>query len=125
MRKKKRMVIGIMIILAAIVVGVTVVSQSPRWSEKSFKAIVQETVTQPDGEIRLVIERTTEVYGSPVNSLGISEDTKLLGKDGEELSIDDFQQGKAVTVTLKDAFTEETPYYYPTVYEIKIIATNK
>ena len=121
MRKKKRMVIGIMIILAAIVVGVTVVSQSPRWSEKSFKAIVQETVTQPDGEIRLVIERTTEVYGSPVNSLGISEDTKLLGKDGEELSIDDFQQGNVVTVKLKDAFTEETPYYYPTGYEIKMM----
>ena len=121
MRRKKRIVIGIMIILAAIVVGVTVVSQSPRWSEKSFKAIVQETVTQPDGEIRLVIERTTEVYGSPVNSLGISEDTKLLGKDGEELSIDDFQQGNVVTVKLKDAFTEETPYYYPTVYEIKMM----
>ena len=95
MRKKKRMVMGIMIIVAAIVVCVTVVSQSPRWSEKSFEAIVQETVTQPDGEIRLVIERTTEVYGSPVNSLGISGDTKLLGKDGEELSIDDFQQGNA------------------------------
>ena len=121
MRKKKRMVIGIMIILAAIVVGVTVVSQSPRWSEKSFEAIVKETVIQPDGEIRLVIERTTEVYGSPVNSLGISEDTKLLGKDGEELSIDDFQQGNVVTVKLKDAFTEETPYYYPTVYEIKMM----
>ncbi len=121
MRRKKRIVIGIMIILAAIVVGVTVVSQSPRWSEKSFEAIVKETVIQPDGEIRLVIERTTEVYGSLVNSLGISEDTKLLGKDGEELSIDDFQQGNAVTVKLKDAFTEETPYYYPTVYEIKMM----
>lgn len=121
MRRKKRIVIGIMIILAAIVVGVTVVSQSPRWSEKSFEAIVKETVIQPDGEIRLVIERTTEVYGSPVNSLGISEDTKLLGKDGEELSIDDFQQGNVVTVKLKDAFTEETPYYYPTVYEIKMM----
>ena len=121
MRKKKRMVMGIMIIVAAIVVGVTVVSQSPRWSEKSFEAIVQETVTQPDGEIRLVIERTTEVYGSPVNSLGISEDTKLLGKDGEELSIDDFQQGNTVTVKFKDAFTEETPYYYPTIYEIKMM----
>lgn len=121
MRRKKRIVIGIMIILAAIVVGVTIVSQSPRWSEKSFEAIVKETVIQPDGEIRLVIERTTEVYGSPVNSLGISEDTKLLGKDGEELSIDDFQQGNVVTVKLKDAFTEETPYYYPTVYEIKMM----
>ncbi|MCI9381086.1 MAG: hypothetical protein HFG88_08580 [Dorea sp.] len=121
MRRKKRIVIGIMIILAVIVVGVTVVSQFPRWSEKSFEAIVKETVIQPDGEIRLVIERTTEVYGSPVNSLGISEDTKLLGKDGEELSIDDFQQGNVVTVKLKDAFTEETPYYYPTVYEIKMM----
>ena len=121
MRRKKRIVIGIMIILAVIVVGVTVVSQFPRWSEKSFEAIVNETVIQPDGEIRLVIERTTEVYGSPVNSLGISEDTKLLGKDGEELSIDDFQQGNVVTVKLKDAFTEETPYYYPTVYEIKMM----
>ncbi len=121
MRRKKRIVIGIMIILAVIVVGVTVVSQFPRWSEKLFEAIVKETVIQPDGEIRLVIERTTEVYGSPVNSLGISEDTKLLGKDGEELSIDDFQQGNVVTVKLKDAFTEETPYYYPTVYEIKMM----
>ena len=121
MRRKKRIVIGIMIILAVIVVGVTVVSQFPRWSEKSFEAIIKETVIQPDGEIRLVIERTTEVYGSPVNSLGISEDTKLLGKDGEELSIDDFQQGNVVTVKLKDAFTEETPYYYPTVYEIKMM----
>ena len=118
MKKKRLMIVGIMAALV-IVIGAMAINQSPRWSEKSFKAIVQETVTQPDGEIRLVIERTTEVYGSPVNSLGISEDTKLLGKDGEELSIDDFQQGNAVTVKLKDAFTEETPYYYPTVYEIK------
>jgi hypothetical protein len=124
MKKKKLMIVGIMAVLA-IVVGAMVISQSPRWSEKSFQAIVQEIVMQSDGEIRLIVERTTEIYGSPVNSLGISEDTKLLGKDGKELSIDDFQQGKAVTVTLKDAFTEETPYYYPTVYEIKIIATNK
>lgn len=124
MKKKKLMIVGIMAVLA-IVAGAMVISQSPRWSEKSFQAIVQEIVMQSDGEIRLIVERTTEIYGSPVNSLGISEDTKLLGKDGKELSIDDFQQGKAVTVTLKDAFTEETPYYYPTVYEIKIIATNK
>lgn len=124
MKKKKLMIVGIMAVLA-IIAGAMVISQSPRWSEKSFQAIVQEIVMQSDGEIRLIVERTTEIYGSPVNSLGISEDTKLLGKDGKELSIDDFQQGKAVTVTLKDAFTEETPYYYPTVYEIKIIATNK
>lgn len=120
MKKKKLMIVGIMAVLA-IVVGAMVISQSPRWSEKSFQAIVQEIVMQSDGEIRLIVERTTEIYGSPVNSLGISEDTKLLGKDGKELSIDDFQQGNAVTVKLKDAFTEETPYYYPAVYEIKMM----
>ena len=26
-----------------------------------------------------------------------------------------------VKVTLKDAFTEETPFYYPTVYEIEVL----
>ena len=45
--------------------------------------------------------------------------------DGKEIAITNFQQGNAVTVTLKDAYTEETPYYYPTVYEIKIIDTDK
>ena len=124
MKKKKLIIVGIMAALV-IVIGAMAMNQSPRWSEKSFEAIVQETVMQPDGEIRLIVERTTEIYGNPVNSLGISEDTKLLGKNGKELSINDFQQGNAVTVTLKDAFTEETPYYYPTVYEIKMIDADK
>lgn len=30
-------------------------------------AVVQETVTQSDGEIRLIVERITEIYGSPFN----------------------------------------------------------
>lgn len=124
MKKKKLIIVGIMAALV-IVIGAMAINQSPRWSEKSFEAIVQETVMQPGGEIRLIVERTTEIYGNPVNSLGIREDTKLLGKNGKELSINDFQQGNAVTVTLKDAFTEETPYYYPTVYEIKIIDADK
>lgn len=122
--KKRLMIVGIMVALV-IVIGAMAINQSPRWSEKSFEAIVQETVMQPDGEIRLIVERTTEIYGNPVNSLGISKDTKLLGKNRKELSINDFQQGDIVTVTLKDAFTEETPYYYPTVYEIKIIDADK
>ncbi len=121
MKKKKIM----MVILTVIVIGVMAVCQSPRWSEKSFDATVQEIVTQPDGEVRLIVERTTEIYGSPINSLGISEVTKLLGGDGKEIAITNFQQGNAVTVTLKDAYTEEMPYYYPTVYEIKIIDTDK
>lgn len=124
MKKKRLMIVGIMAALV-IIIGAMAINQSPRWSERSFEAIVQETVMQPDGEIRLIVERTTQIYGNPVNSLGISEDTKLLGKNGKELSINDFQQGNAVTVTLKDAFTEETPYYYPTVYEIKIIDADK
>ncbi|MCI8364085.1 MAG: hypothetical protein HFG34_03925 [Eubacterium sp.] len=125
MKKKKLMTIGIIAALVIVVGVMAVISQYPRWSEKSFEAIVQKTVTQPDGDIRLIVERTTEIYGSPVNSLGISEDTKLLGKDGKELLINDLQQGNVVAVTLKDAFTEETPYYYPTVYEIKIIDNDK
>ena len=43
-----------------------------KWSKLSFEAIVQEVVTQPDGETRLIVERTTEVYGNPLNSLSIS-----------------------------------------------------
>ena len=41
---------------------------------------------------------------------------KQLRKD-----IPDFKPGDAVSVTLKDSFTEETPFYYPIVYEIKLI----
>ena len=33
-------------------------------------------------------------------------------------------EGKKVKVTLKDSFTEETPYYYPIVYEIVLIDVN-
>ncbi len=120
MKKKRLMIIGIVSVLL-IVVGVTAVSKSSKMSEKSFDAVVQETVTQPDGEIRMIVERTTEIYGDPINSLGISKDTKLLDADGNEISVKDFQQGNTITVKLKDAFTEETLFYYPIVYEIKLI----
>lgn len=121
MKKKKLMIIGILVAFVILVSVMVAIKLSPSWSEKSFEAVVQETITQPDGEIRLIVERTTEIYGNSANSLGISENTKLLAKDGKELSINDFQQGTAIKVILKDAFTEETPYYYPTVYEIEII----
>lgn len=78
MKKKKFMIIGVIAVLIIAIVGITAVSQSSKMSEKSFAAVVQEVVTQPDGEVRLIVERTTEIYGDPVNSLGISEDTKLL-----------------------------------------------
>lgn len=121
MKKKKIMIIGVIAVLIIAIVGITAVSQSSKMSERSFDAVVQEIATQPDGEVCLIVERTTEIYGDPVNSLGISEDTKLLDADGKEISVKDFQQGSKVTVNLKDAFIEETPFYYPTVYEIKII----
>lgn len=120
MTKKRFMIIGVIAVLL-IAVGIIAVSQSSKMSEKSFDAVVQEVVTMPDGEVRLIVERTTEIYGDPINSLGISEETKLLDSDGNEISVNDFKQGSSVTVKLKDAFTEETLFYYPTVYEIKLI----
>ncbi|WP_394976875.1 hypothetical protein [Candidatus Allofournierella merdipullorum] len=45
------------------------------------------------------MERTTEIYGDPMNSLGISEETELVDENGEEIAIDDFQQGGTVSVT--------------------------
>ena len=121
MKKKKFMIIGVIAVLIIAIVGITAVSQSTKMSEKSFDAVVQEVVTQPDGEVRMIVERTTEIYGDPVNSLGISKDTKLLNADENEISVDDFKLGSEVTVKLKDAFIEETPFYYPIVYEIKVI----
>lgn len=96
-------------------------TQSPKWSQLSFEAVVQETVIQPDGEVRLIVERTTEIYGSPMNSLGISESTVLVDTSGNPISIEAIQPGDTVKVTLKNAFNEETPFYYPTVYEIKTL----
>ena len=119
MKKKRLIIIGVIAVLL-IAIGITAVSHSSKMSEKSFDAVVQEVVTMPDGEVRIIVERTTEIYGAPINSLGISEDTKLLDANENEIPVKDFQQGSAVTVKLKEAFTEETPFYYPTVYEIKL-----
>ena len=118
MKNKKYIIIAAVAVI--MIAAVIMITQQFKWSEKSFEAVVQETVTQSDGEIRLIVERTTEIYGDPMNSLGISEETKLLSADEEEIIVDDIQQGDTVSVTLKDAFTEEIPYYYPTVYEIKL-----
>lgn len=118
MKSKKYITIAVAVV--AIIIAAIMIIQPYNWSKKSFEAIVQETVTQADGEIRLIVERTTEIYSSPMNSLGISEDTKLLNANGAEISINDIQQGDTISVTLKDSFTEETPIYYPSVYEIKL-----
>ena len=121
--KKKIYFVGIGVLL--VVAVIVLLTSIPKWSEKSFEAVVQETVTMPDGETRLIVERTTEIYGNPLNSLHIGEETKLLDTDGKTISVEDLQPGVKVKVTLKDAFTEEVPFYYPTVYEIRIIDTEK
>ena len=92
MKNKKYIIIAVLAVI--VIAAVIMIAQPFKWSEKSFEAVVQETVTQSDGEIRLIVERTTEIYGD--------------------------QQGDTVSVTLKDSFTEETPFYYPVVYEIKL-----
>ena len=118
MKGKKYIIIAVVTVM--IVAGVIGITQLFKGSEKSVEAIVQEIVTQTDGETRLIVERTTEIYGDHINSLGISEETKLVDANGKEIAIGDFQQGDTVSVTLKDSFTEETPFYYPVVYEIKL-----
>mgnify|MGYP000762847662 FL=1 len=119
MKKKKIYFGGIAVLLVVAVVAL--LTSIPKWSEKSFEAVVHETVTMLDGETRLIVERTTEIYGNPLNSLHIGEQTKLLDMDKKTLSVEDLQPGTKVKVTLKDAFTEETPFYYPTVYEIAVV----
>ena len=119
MKKKKIYFVGIVILLVVAVIAL--LTSIPKWSEKSFEAVVQETVTMSDGETRLIVKRITEIYGNPLNSLHIGEQTKLLDMDKKTLSVEDLQPGTKVKVTLKDAFTEETPFYYPTVYEIRVI----
>ena len=124
MRKKKWIIIGA-ILFVSIIVVVIAISQAPRWSKLSFKAIVQEIVTQPDGEIRIIVERTTEIYGNPLNSLSIKDSTELVDESDNKIPITDFNQGDTVMVVLENAFDEESIFYYPTVYKVKLISTEK
>lgn len=117
-KRVKKIICGIVLVIAAAAIGM--LTGASKWSQKSFEAVVQETVTRPEGEPCLIVERTTEIYSDPVNSLHISKDTKLIGPDGGDIALGDIQFGCRVEVTLKDAFTEETPFYYPVVYEIKV-----
>ena len=124
MKRKKTVILGgIVLVIAAAAIGM--LTQSSKWSQRSFEAVVKETVTQSDGEMRFIVKRTTEIYGDPLNSLGIAKDTKLLDTDGKDISAKDIPPGSSVKVTVKDAFTEETPFYYPVVYEIKLIPPSK
>lgn len=124
MKKKKLIIIGV-VLFVTIIVAVITINQVSKWSEMSFEAIVQETVTQSDGEIRLIVERTTEIYGSPFNSLLISDSTKLVDEEDNIISITDFSRGDTVMVVLKDSFDEELIFYYLTVYQVRLISSEK
>lgn len=125
MKKQKLMILGGVILMLAMLV--IIVIQMPKWadqwSRKSYEAIIQETVVQPDGEVRLIVERVTEIYSDPLNALRISEHTVFVDREGRSASVEQLQPGDRVEVTLKDSFIEETPYYYPTVYKISILQT--
>lgn len=126
MKKKKMLVPGaIVLVIVLVIAAAGFVIMAPKWSKATFEAVVQETVTRPDGEIRLIVERTTEIYGNPLNSLSISDKTSLNNEDGHAVTASELKAGMPVEVTLKNAFTEETPFYYPTVYEIKIIGNTR
>lgn len=118
--KKKHLTAGVLLLTAAAAAAVFLLA--PEWSKRSFEATVRETVAGPDGEVRLIVRRTTEVYGDPVNALCISPATQLTGSDGEAITVTDIKPGDTVSVQLKDSFIEETPFYYPTVYAVRVIA---
>ena len=119
MKKKKMIIVAVAIMV--IVVVTAVIRLLSKCSEITFEAIVQDVVTLEDGEVRLIVERTTEIYDNSMNSLGISEETALVNEKNQEISVEDFKSGAYVEVTLKNAFVEEIPFYYPTVYEVKLI----
>lgn len=118
---KKKMFIIVAVVIAVIVCGVGLKKKSKEWSSIEFKAVVKENVTQSDGEVRLIVDRTTQIYGSPTNALGISKETKLLDADGKEISINSLKKDTPVKVSLMDSSIEEDIFYYPTVYEIRIV----
>ena len=66
MKQKKTVIAAI---VAVAVVAVVVATQSSNWSTLSYEAVVQETVFMQDGEIRLIVKRTTNIHASPLNSL--------------------------------------------------------
>lgn len=120
MNKKTKYII-FAVVLLVVFLGTIFVCSIPKQSQLEFEAVVKETVTQTNGEIRLIVERTTEIYGDPTNALCINQNTKLLDENGKEITINNIEKDMLVKVSLKDAFTEETPFYYPIVYEIQII----
>lgn len=91
--KKKKTIIILGAIIAAVITAVVFAAELSNWSNLSYEAIVQEMAAMPDGEIRLIVERTTEIYANPLNSLHIGEKTKTLDTDGKTISVEELQPG--------------------------------
>lgn len=117
----KKPVVIALITLVVIGIGVFAITQSPKWSLLEYEAVVQDQVTSPDGEKRLIVERTTNRYGDPLNSLSIGAETKLLDHEGKQIGLEAFASGSKVRVTLEDSFVEESPFYYPSVHEVQLL----
>ena len=114
---KKKNIVGMIIFISLLLAAIFMLI-STKASEKTFEAVILNTVIQSDGEVRLIVERTTQIYADPN---AISSETSLVDEKGNRVEIAALQSGTHVKVRLKDAFIEETPFYYPTVYEIRII----
>lgn len=50
---------------------------------------------------------------------------KLVDEEDNIISITDFSRGDTVMVVLKDSFDEELIFYYPTVYQVRLISSEK
>lgn len=121
---RKKVVIAI-VIIAVLLVGVGAlfaVTELPNMmSTRSFEAVVQESAAQQGAIFSLTVQKTTEVYGDPICALHIGDETKLIGADGESISVTDIPPGATVKATLRDSFVEGDPIYYPDVFEIKVL----
>jgi len=117
--KKWFIIIGIAVLIVIIVVAAIILP--PTWSKTSFEAVVQESATEQGGIISITALKITEVYGDALCALHISESTKILDENGNEMSVWDIQPGYTVKITLKNSSVEGNPTYYPTVYEVEVI----
>lgn len=117
----KKITLAALAVVAVLGIVIFVLSQAPKWSQLEYEAVVQQASVQPDGESRLIVRRTTNLASNPLNSLGITNETRLLDREGNEVGFDAFAPDTKVKVSVKDSFIEEDVYYYPHVYEVRIL----
>ncbi|MBO4617907.1 MAG: hypothetical protein J5717_11190 [Lachnospiraceae bacterium] len=118
----KKKLSKVLIVLAVVVlVAIAGALKLKKGSELSFEAIVKEVKINGENDVRIIVERTTQIYTESLNSLGISSKTRLFDSNKKEIGISDIEEGSKVLVKAKDAFDEETIFYYPEVYSVTLI----